>query len=266
MATRGRGSTLDAMGPEDRAEFFRRALTALSDAGVRYMIGGAYALERFTGVTRDTKDIDVFVMPRDCGRTLGVLANQGFGIELSDPNWLAKAFDGDYFLDIIFNSGNGICPVDEGWFAHAVEDKVLGLPVSLCPLEEMLWQKCFIMERERYDGADIAHILRSHGPKLDWARLLDRVGDRWEVLLSHLIMVNFVYPDEGEIVPQAVMEDLLQRYRNLQRRPRKRSARTCQGTLISRYQYLPDVLAWGYRDPRPKGVRRDAIDAKPEVH
>ncbi len=253
------------MGPEDRADFFRRALTALASAGVPFLIGGAYALERYTGVCRDTKDIDVFIKRRDCGQTLGVLANTGFEIELTDANWLAKAFDGDYYLDIIFNSGNGLCPVDEGWFEHATADEVLGLPVKLCPLEEMLWQKIFIMERERYDGADIAHILRAHGPNLDWGRIVERVGDNWEMLVSHLVMVNYAYPDDGELVPQALLDDLLRRLIGKERRF-KRSRRVCRGTLISRYQYLPDVLKWGYRDPRPPGVRRDPIDAKPETH
>jgi hypothetical protein len=265
MAMQQLSETLDVMGPADRADFFRRALIALERAGVRYMIGGAYALERYTGITRDTKDIDVFVMPRDSARTLAVWAGEGFGIELTDPNWLAKAFEGDYFLDLIFNSGNGLCPVDEGWFEHAVDDTVLGLPVKLCPLEEMLWQKVFIMERERYDGADIAHLIRSHGARLDWERVLARVGENWEVLLAHLIMVNYIYPNDGAIVPPAVMSELLDRLSSMPER-RKQSPRVSHGTLVSRYQYLRDVLEWGYRDPRPAGVRRDDIDAKPETH
>jgi hypothetical protein len=265
MASQRRNATFDVLGPPERAEFFRRALTALEKAGVPYLVGGAYALERYTGICRDTKDIDVFVLPRDCNRTLGVWAREGLSIELTDPNWLAKAFEGDCYLDLIFNSGNGLCPVDAGWFAHAVDDQVLGLEVKLCPLEEMLWQKIFIMERERYDGADIAHIIQSHGAKLDWKRLVARTGDNWEVLLAHLIVVNFVYPDEGEIIPQAVMDELLDRLCSKPKR-RKRNPKVCRGTLISRYQYLPDVLQCGYRDPRPSSVRRDEIDAKPETH
>jgi hypothetical protein len=260
-----RSHTLDIMGPPDRAEFFRRALMSLEKAGVRYLIGGAYALERYTGISRDTKDIDVFVLPRDCARTLAVWGHEGFGIELTDPNWLAKAFEGDYFVDLIFNSGNGLCPVDDGWFAHAVDDEVLGLDVKLCPLEEMLWQKIFIMERERFDGADVAHIIRRHGATLDWERILTRTGDNWEVLLAHLILASYTYPDEGEIVPQAIVDELMQRLQRMPKR-QKRTPRVCRGTLISRYQYLRDVLEWGYLDPRPAGVRRDDIDAQPEAH
>ena len=35
------------------------------------------------------------------------------------------------------------------------------MPGPLIPAEEMIWSKAFIMERERYDGADVAHILRA---------------------------------------------------------------------------------------------------------
>jgi hypothetical protein len=28
------------------------------------------------------------------------------------------------------------------------------VPVIFCPPEEMIWSKAFVMERERYDGAD----------------------------------------------------------------------------------------------------------------
>ena len=68
--------------------------------------------------------------------------------------------------------------------------------VRLSPAEEMIWSKAFIQERERFDGADVMHLLREIGPSLDWPRLLMRFGDYWRVLLSHLIMFGFVYPDK----------------------------------------------------------------------
>ena len=40
------------------------------------------------------------------------------------------------------------------------QDLVLDKEVKLCPPEEIIWSKSFIMERERFDGADINHLLR----------------------------------------------------------------------------------------------------------
>ena len=62
------------------------------------------------------------------------------------------------------------------------------------------------MERERYDGADVAHLLRAHGDRLDWPRLLRRFGPHWRVLLSHLVLFGFIYPGERALVPAWVMD------------------------------------------------------------
>ncbi|MEA2639032.1 MAG: hypothetical protein QOF51_426, partial [Chloroflexota bacterium] len=186
--------TPDEVDEEQRNDFFRKALGVLNDSPVPYLVGGAYALERYTSVARQTKDIDVFVRPQHVRELLDVLARAGYGTELTDPIWLAKAFHQGYLLDIIFNSGNWLCTVDDGWFEHAVEEEVLGIPVRLCPVEEILWQKVFIMERERYDGADVAHLIRARGHQLDWRRLVDRMAEHTDVLLAHLILYRFIYP------------------------------------------------------------------------
>src|SRR5512142_2345813 len=41
----------DELEPEAR-DFYRRSLLALGDAGVPYLVGGAYALHRYTGIER----------------------------------------------------------------------------------------------------------------------------------------------------------------------------------------------------------------------
>ena len=46
------------------------------------------------------------------------------------------------------------------------------MPVLLAPPEEMIWSKAFVCERERYDGADVNHLLRACGRQMDWQRLL----------------------------------------------------------------------------------------------
>ena len=98
---------------------------------------------------------------------------------------------------MIFSSGNGLAVVDETWFEHATEQNVLGLTVLVAPAEESLWSKAFVMERERFDGADVAHIILAYGDRLDWHRLLERFGPHWRVLLAHLILYGFIYPERA---------------------------------------------------------------------
>jgi hypothetical protein len=241
------------LSPKARA-FYRRALRVLRDAELPFLIGGAYALAFYTNIVRYTKDLDVFVRPEDAGRTLDLLAGAGCRTELTFPHWLGKAYEEDDFVDVIFSSGNGVVRVDDAWFTYAPTGEVLGEPVRLCPVEEMIWSKSYILERERYDGADINHLLRAAGTDLDWPRLLERFGPHWRVLLSHLVLFGFAYPPERTRVPDWVMEDLLRRLEKEQHTPPP-DRRVCQGTLLSREQYLIDVEQWGYEDARlaPRG-------------
>jgi hypothetical protein len=243
-------ASLDA----EARQVYVRALKALRETGVEFMVGGAHALAPYTGVARDTKDLDLFLRRRDCELALAALEAAGFATELTFSHWLAKAYAGDRFIDLIFSSGNAVAQVDDHWFTHAMPGEVLGVPTLLCPPEEMIWSKAFIMERERYDGADVAHLLLACGPRLDWRRLVGRFGRRWRVLLSHLILFGFIYPGERAMIPDAVMAELLRRLRRERGRPAD-DERVCEGTVISRQQYLLDVTDGGYADGRlaPRG-------------
>src|SRR5688572_21018366 len=114
-------------------DFYASALHRLKAARVPFMVGGAYALHRFTGVARKTKDLDVFVKPGDLDRALSVLATTGIRTEVTASHWLGKAICGELFVDVIFNSGNGVAAVDDEWLAHAVDGRVLGVDVKLTP-------------------------------------------------------------------------------------------------------------------------------------
>jgi hypothetical protein len=224
---------------------------------VPFLVGGAYALECYTGIARHTKDFDLFVRPRDAGRALEALARAGYPTEMTSDTWIGKAFRDDLYVDIIFRSGNGVSEVTDAWFEHAVDGEVLGVTARLCPAEEIIWMKAFIMDRERYDGADIAHLLRARAEDLDWPRLLSNFGPHWRVLLSHLTLFGFIYPTEAAKVPVEIMDDLLDRLsaeiHTLPPSPAPKPI--CRGTLLSRQQYLMDVEQRGYKDGRlaPEG-------------
>jgi hypothetical protein len=232
-------------------DFYRRVMTTLQEARVPFLVGGAYAFGRYTGIIRHTKDFDIFVHPRDFDRALEELERGcGCTIERPFPHWLGKGYSGDDFVDVIFSSGNGIARVDDLWFDHGVDEEILGIPARLAPAEEMIWSKAFIMERERFDGADVAHILRARADDLDWDRLLSRFGsENWPVLLTHLILFEYIYPGEADRIPARVMDELIKRLRN-RRGTSASSERICRGTILSRSQYLADIEHWGYRDAR----------------
>lgn len=226
----------------------------LQAAQVPVLVGGSYALERYTGIARHTKDFDLFVRPTDAERVLAVLAGAGFQTELTFPHWLGKASCAGDVIDIIFSSGNGVARVDDEWFANAPRETVLDIDVALCPAEEMIWSKAYVMERERYDGADIAHLLHAAASSLNWSRLLRRFAEHWRVLLSYLVLFGFLYPSARTKIPAWVMHELLGRLQDeLTAVPPTEPV--CLGTLLSREQFLVDLECLGYQDgrlvPRP---------------
>jgi len=242
------------LSPETLA-FYRKAMETLQQAGIPFLVGGAYAFARYTGIVRHTKDFDVFIHPRDFERALDAFAKEGCQVERNFPHWLGKAWCGDDFVDVIFSSGNGVARVDRRWFEHSVDEEVLGIPVKLCPAEEMIWSKSFIMERERFDGADVAHLLHCRAEDLDWTRLVGRFGEHGRVLLAHLILFGYIYPDDAGLIPRWVLDTLFEQVRNERREPAQEK-RLCRGTILSRGQYLVDIGEWGYHDARLEPLGR----------
>jgi hypothetical protein len=234
--------------------FYRRTLHVLSDARVPFLVGGSHALLNYTGIVRQTKDFDLFIQRENLDAGLSALREAGYHTEVTFPHWLAKAKEGNDAVDLVFSSGNGLCTVDAAWFDHAFEADVLGMPVKIAPVEELLWQKSFVMERERFDGADVAHILRSCAETLDWDRLLARFDPHWQLLLAHLVLFAFIYPSERHRLPERVMATLIGRLQQEMASPPS-AERVCRGTLTSRAQYLLDIGRYGYEDARlaPRG-------------
>jgi hypothetical protein len=229
------------------AAFYMTALDLLEEKEIRFLVGGTFAFARYTGIDRQTKDLDIFVRAEDVPRTLATFTAAGYRTEVPFPHWLAKIWDGEHVLDVIFSSGNGVARVDEEWFAHAAESEVLGRRLQLCPIEEIIWSKAFVQERERFDGADVLHLLREAGRDIDWPRLVRRFGDNWLVLFGHLVAFSFVYPDRRDHLPEGLIASLAARLVELKPDP---GNRICYGTLLSREQYLPDIEQWGYVDAR----------------
>lgn len=240
-------------------QFYLRALDVIEAAGVPYVVAGAYALAYHAGIVRHTKDLDLFVRRQDVPKALEVLEKElGTRSDWAHPHWLAKAWAADSdntdgaFIDFIFRSANGMCAVDDAWLDAACPGDVLGRPTPLCPAEEIIWSKAWVMARERFDGADIAHLIQARGREMDWRRLVNRFasgrngGER--ILLGHLLLFGFAYPAERDKVPAWVLDELMDRVRA--EPPAEQNV--CRGTLLSWDQFLPDVKERGYADARVK--------------
>jgi len=241
--------------PEEEREVYRRALQALNDAKVPYVVAGAYAIYEHTGIYRQTKDLDLFVEPSYVVPAARALGESGFVMRLEDLHWLAKGFVGDKFVDLIYGMGNGTAFIDDLWVRHSKPGVLAAQPVRIAPAEELIWHRLFINERHRHDMSDVVHLILCEGDALDWERLVKRVGDAWPLLLAQLQTYSFVYPGYRSNVPAWVIEQLIERARadNARDEP---DADITRGPLISRFSFAIDVREWGFSDPRSEQVRQ----------
>lgn len=232
---------------QEATSIYRDAMKLLLDSDCSFLIGGGVAVVHYTGIYRDTKDLDIFCRAADYPKILKCFADHGYRTELTDVRWLAKVFKGDNFIDIIFDTVNNICRVDDAWFNNAQPGEFCGLEVKFIPPEELVWCKIYVQNRERNDSADINHVLLKCGRVLNWRRLLERLDAHWHLLLAQLIIFQFVYPSEYRyIIPEWLFNDLLARAKEQYDLPPPLE-KVCRGPLIDQTQYAIDIKDWDYK-------------------
>jgi hypothetical protein len=243
--------------PEAEREIYKRFLRVLNEAGVPYVVAGAYAIYEHTRIYRQTKDLDVFCPPEAVVGAMRALRSEGFVTRLEQDHWLSKAIDGEHFIDVIYGMGNGKALIDDDWYRHSTPAILAATPVRVAPVEELIWHRLFIHERHRHDMADVAHLILCRGAVMDWKRLLEKTGDDWPLLLSQVQMFRYVYPGYRDQVPGWVLEELLERAGKAARLPAAEGEEhdLSRGTMISRFSFAIDVNEWGFQDLREECIQ-----------
>lgn len=232
--------------PEDQKALFREVLTILNTGSIPYAVSGAFALQQHTGIWRFTKDLDVFLTAEVVFTALQLLGRHNYLCEICDPVWLAKAHRDDFYVDLITGMSNGVITVDPSWIERSGPAEIVGVETRVLAPEELIASKLFVTRRERFDGADIAHVIHATKGQIDWERILAIVGEHWEILLWNLILFRYVYPACTAYVPFGLWNDLLTRYMALIAKT-DRSARF-RGSLIDEKMFAIDVNEWGMDD------------------
>jgi hypothetical protein len=245
--------------PRKQEALFREVLLLLEQKKIPFTVSGAFALKEHTGICRDTKDLDLFLSAKDASRALACLRTQGFKTEVRDPVWLAKAHRDNYFVDLITGMSNGVITVDASWIKRSSRAEVFGVQTRVLAPEELIASKLFVTRRERFDGADIAHVVYGTQGKINWKRLLDVVGQHWEMLFWALQLFRYVYPAQSNYVPAKVWQDLIQRFTQAVAKPA--TSESFRGSLVDDLMFAIDIQEWGlknmleeYRERAPKIV------------
>jgi hypothetical protein len=227
--------------------FYKKVLEILTVNKIPFLLGGTFAIREYTGINRLTPDMDIFCKAGVYPGILKVLAADGFKTAVPDARWIAKVSSGHQLVDIIFSTPQGIVPVDDTWFEHPFPAKILGQTVRLVPPEEMIWSKSYRMDRYRFDGPDINHLILKQGLKLDWKKLLTRMEAHWELLFAYIIIFRFTYPSEREIIPNWLIKELTDRFQQQMELPPP-DVKVCRGPYLAIDPYKIDLTEWGFKD------------------
>lgn len=232
--------------PAEQESLFREVLELMERERLPVVVSGAFALHEHTGISRDTKDLDLFLPAQEVERALQVLNRDGFETEVLDPIWLAKAHRGEYFVDLITGMSNAEVRVDYTWIRRASRSEVCGISARVLAPEELIASKVFVTRRERFDGADICHVIYGTRGEFDWQRLMNLMGEHWQMLLWCLVLYQYIYPGYCNYVPANIWEELLLRFKMELKHPNK--AIDFRGSLIDENMFAIDVLEWGKRN------------------
>ena len=239
-------SSTEPLWASEARECYRDVVQALQQGQVPFAVGGAFAIHKHTGIWRTTKDLDLLLEPAAVPRALTKLRQKGFETFIEDPVWLAKAYRGNYFVDLITGMGNACLIVDKSWIERSVEDEVLGIACRVLGADELIASKIFVAFRERFDGSDIIHLIRARGRELNWDRILELLQSHWELVYWALVLFAYVYPAHTRLVPEHIWSELTRRFEEQVKHPRKDAP--FRGSLIDPKMFAIDVKEWGERD------------------
>jgi hypothetical protein len=239
--------------PPEAVDFYVESLRLLSESGFPFLLSGTYALACYTGISRPTKDLDIFCKPSDAPKILSFFKNRGYHIEIEDERWIGKVWKDANFFDVIYNISTASIPITDEWFREVYEVEVYGTTVRITPPTEFILSKLFLQDRYRYDGADVVHVILKKHEEIDWRRLLNAMELYWELLLIHVLNFRFIYPTERHCVPDWLFDELLERLHAQNEMP-PAQMKICRGRLLSPRDYITDIAEWGFADVVGKGI------------
>lgn len=233
--------------PAPAEKFYSECIRLMAESAIPFLLSGTYALACYTGISRPTKDVDVFAKAGDCLRMLNFFKDKGFEAQMVDERWLARICRGELFVDIIFNMPTASVHVTEEWFDNAPTARIFDAQVRLVPPTQLVWSKIFVQDRYRYDGADVAHMILKCHDRIDWRQLLSHMEMYWEVLLIAVLNFRFIYPSERDLIPGWLFRELLERV-DAQTEVPPPHKKVCRGRIFSPRDYHMDVASWGFSE------------------
>ena len=187
----------DVVVPEEQVfselvETMRKTAAALREGDVPFMLGGGLAAWA-RGGPESSHDVDFLLRRDDAERALGVLEEAGFRTERPPEDWLFKVWDGEVFVDLIFNTSAG--PITDELFDRSEDLEVHAVRMKVAALEDIMVTKLCALDEQDLDYEGSLELARSLREKIDW----DNVRSRTQG--SPYARAFFTLLEELEVLP-----------------------------------------------------------------
>ena len=192
--------------PRSDWDVYSRVLKAAKARGIPFAMSGGFTFSFYTGLWRNTKDMDLCVQPHD--REAAIEATREAGLhdlydeKPYDREWIYRSTIDGIIVDIIWQHANYRAKVDEDWVLRGPEVTIYGETLRLIAAEELIWSKVFVVQRERCDWPDIVNTLYSAGASMDWERLIGRFQRDEPLLASVLLLFGWLAPGRARTFPE----------------------------------------------------------------
>ena len=191
--------------PDTAWAIYKPPLAAAAERGLPFAVGGGLAFSAYAAQLRNTKDLDLFVLPRDRQGVVDILEDAGFQDYFDqlpyDRSWIYRGVQDGSILDVIWQMVNRRARVEDDWLRRGPEVEIRGLRVRLLAPEELLWSKLYVVQRDRCDWPDLINILYRQGARLDWEHLLGKLEEDVLLLRSLLGLYCWICPDHARQLP-----------------------------------------------------------------
>ena len=138
--------------PEKEWAVYEAVIDEAMSRRIPFALGGAFAVATYTGCWRNTKDLDLYVLPEHKDRMIAMLDDLGlvdyFPTKDYDRWWIYRATRDDTIVDVIWAMANHRAQIDELWMSGP-EVMLHGRRLKSLPAAALLWDRLYIMQRER---------------------------------------------------------------------------------------------------------------------
>jgi hypothetical protein len=198
----------DSLIPAEQWDVYRCALDRANAQGLQYALGGGLAVGLYTGRPRNTKDLDIYIRPGDAKRVIAMMTECGlsdyFDTKPYDRTWIYRGYRDDTIVDAIWAMANKRAFVDDTWLTTGPMIQIFDRQIRVMPIEELIWSKLYVLQRDRCDWPDVLNLINSAGPHLNWPHLLERVAEDLPLLKSVLSIFAWVSPQRAASIPRRV--------------------------------------------------------------